>query len=183
MIVLGMDPSMCSSGWAIFETNSNQTTLLACGCIRTDPPKRIKDKNGKTKKDPSISITEYSTDRLEIIADNLIAIIDLWGVNQVVFENPAGSKSSVAAAALASVKGIVIGTCKGKGIPARPIRALEVKKLLTGDRNAEKDIIEKEVVKTFPNFLDMIPKNKRDREAASDAIAVFMGDLLKTKLS
>ncbi len=167
MKIIALDPSLRAFGWAVVEEKNNTTTLIDCGCIITE-----------SKKD-SIQ-TNSDTVRLDEIATSLRSTIEIHKPSQLIFENPVGSKSSRANQSLSFVKGLVISAAIFSKIPYAAIKAKSVKENLTRNPDADKDTILMMVRTTYSNF-DTITKgwSKVKIYAASDAVAVYMGNQLQ----
>ena len=144
-MVLSLDPSLRATGWSVFDHNQ----LIDYGCIVTKKGSGFAD--------------------LEKIAVTLVSLISKYSITEILFEYPAGSKSSVAAAALAAVKGIVIGIAFSHSITPKDLKARQVKKYL-GVNSAEKEDVFVEVTKRYLFSY----KNKVHKYAISDAIGIFI---------
>lgn len=156
MNILTLDPSLTCTGYAVVDSNK---TILSMGCIQTKPEKKT-----------PVSIS--NTLRLIAISEKLSSLIKEFNIKEVIFEDPAGSKSAKAATALAMVKGVVIGVIISNNCSYHAIRARKAKLLLSGDANAEKDTIFEIVCKKYDIKKALLEKPKYEREAISDALAV-----------
>ena len=164
--ILSLDPSLTCYGYAVIIDN----VLKECGSIKTQPIK------GKL-------LSVGDTLRLDFLSKTLITLVTKYKIDEILFEEPAGSKSSRAGVALGMTKGLTIGIANGMGLSYRSMRAREIKELVTGDSTAEKDEIIKIVKQKFPNFTKLIKGyNQLQIEAAADAVGVYLA-LTKKKRS
>jgi Holliday junction resolvasome RuvABC endonuclease subunit len=177
---LGIDPSLTATGWVLVDGDK-----ITFGCIRTEPEQKKR----------RIYKCDDTTRRLELI---------LNGINQqvgpqlykegvrVACEQPAGSQSALAAAALAEVHGALVAMLWSDSlldgcawIPAR-----DAKLALTGDKSASKEtMIEKarawfmDCTLTYGASKDDLHRHaepyftelpKRSQEAIADALGVLL---------
>lgn len=160
MTVLSFDPSFLAYGYAAIEDGK----LKLCG--RINLPKR----------EVGELLSDYDTRCLKAIGDELQEHINVYKPDAIYLEHPVGSKSSRAAQTLGYVKGLTLGICIANSIQYTTIKAITVKMKLTGRRNASKADIISAVSDEFPNFVVLTKGwTQTDREAASDAAAVYLG--------
>lgn len=152
MKILSVDPSLNAFGWA----KINSTKLLSVGCIETNSKKS-------------------DTERLVYMVESLLSIISKWKPDLIVAEEPIGSRNNRAAMALSYVRGIVVTLATVKKIQLISVRPDQMKKSLTKDRFAEKELVMAKVKKRFRNF-DTLTEDftKSQKLAASDAAGVYI---------
>lgn len=159
MIVLAGDPSLTAFGYVVY--NESTKVILEMGCLKT-----AKEKGAVTKSDQN---------RLTFIAQELVRLISEHNVDQIVVEIPIGAKSFNAAKALFSIRALIIGVAVAQQVDIQTLGAKNIKEFLVGDKNADKELVFSEVVKSFPQIKEPVSKmTKEKRMAISDAIAVYL---------
>lgn len=154
--ILSFDPSLNGYGWAVFINKK----LIDCGCI-------------KTTKKSNIRAGESDTSRLTEIATKINELVKQYKPDLLIFEDPAGSKSSRAIQALSLVKGLTIGIAVAYSASLVSLRAKEAKLLICNDSNATKDQILEKVLVLQSNFKSLTDKfTKFETFAASDAVSI-----------
>jgi len=145
-IILGIDPGLSNTGWAIIETESNNLKYVASGTIVTNPK-------------------HASSERLTKIYEELSKVISQYKPLEFAIED-----SFVNNNALSSLK---LGQARGASIIAAGINKLQVfeyaprlvKKAVVGSGGADKNQV-MAMVKL------LIPKAQMKNEHEADAIAV-----------
>lgn len=149
MIVLGIDPGIAIVGYGVLEFVGNRYSLLEYGTIETSPDK--------------------STDeRLKIIYDELINLIDQYKPEELAIEKLFHQKNTKTVINVAQARGVEILACVNSGLKVYEYTPLQIKQALTGYGRASK-IQMQEAVKRILN-LDGIPKP----DDAADALAIAL---------
>jgi Holliday junction resolvasome RuvABC endonuclease subunit len=169
-----MDPSLTEFGYAVIcenldslDSNGQNFFIQEMDSIKTNKSEKVKQKLKKNTND--------TTDRLIYIASILSKLIKDYDIKFADFEIPVGSKSAIAGNALAGVRGLVVGICTALSLEIKTIEAREVKILLTGNRDAEKQEILNYVEDRVPTFLKHATKyTKAKKFACADAVAVYL---------
>ncbi len=147
MRILGIDPGLATTGWAILDFESNQPHVVDFGVILTEKgipnPKRL---------------VEIQHDLHEIIQKYKP---QYSGVEMLLFQNNAKT-----AMAVGEARGVVLFTLELNNLEIYQFTPLQVKNSITGSGKADKKQVQ-ENVKTLCN-LDKIPKP----DDAADAIAI-----------
>ncbi|MFC2163928.1 crossover junction endodeoxyribonuclease RuvC [Acidobacteriota bacterium] len=146
MKVLGIDPSLKSTGYGIIEFSNNEYSLLAYGCIKPSPKNPFHNKINTIRK------------RIE-------ELIRHYKIDEVAIENPFYAQNVKTAITLGQVRGatlIAIADCES---PLFEYSALEIKKAVTGYGRADKNQV-MIMIKMLLNFQD----DKLETDAA-DALA------------
>jgi Holliday junction resolvasome RuvABC endonuclease subunit len=155
---LCLDPSLTGFGWSVIIGD----LIKDFGCI-------------SSKKDSTKKQKDDYIERISNIITTLNKLIDDYSINLILFEIPLGSKSSLAAKALALVEGSIISMCISRKIEFKYITASEVKKRVCNNRTAEKTEILEAVKLRFDGFGDRLQKTKlKDLYNISDSVAVFI---------
>lgn len=149
MIILGIDPGIAIVGYGVIEIMGNSYRLLEYGSIQTGP--------------------EYSTDeRLEIIFDELIGLIDQYKPQEVAFEKLFHEKNTKTFINVSQARGVEVLACKKSGLSIYEYTPLQIKQALTGYGRANKNQMQ-EAVKRILN-LSEIPRPDDAADALSVAI-------------
>lgn len=148
MRILGIDPGLATTGWAIldFDTDSNPT-IVDYGCILTEK---------------GLTVSQ----RLSEIYDDLNELIkvhnpDYAGIETLLFCNNAKT-----AIAVGEARGVVLLSLEKHAIPIREFTPLQVKNSITGYGKADKKQVQENV--RIICGLKEIPKP----DDAADAIAI-----------
>lgn len=147
MIVLGIDPSVKSTGFGIIEYADNDYSVLSYGCIK--PPR-------------SLPFHE----KLNNIRSHLEDLIDTHAPDEVAIENPFYAQNIKTAITLGQVRGAALVAIASQKKPLFEYSPLEVKKAVTGYGQADK----KQMI-TMVKALLTIEDDKLETDAA-DALAV-----------
>lgn len=159
MIVLALDPSFTEFGGSIVDTSTN--IVLDSFVIQT---KKIVG-----------PVSESDTRRLNFISSRLHEKCRKYGVEEIWSEAIVGSKSASAAKALCFCKGLLIGLAQGAQLPLKFCSAKNAKKALTGDSNAEKDVVKAAVIKELGETAEKVLNGpKYAQEAVGDSLAVYL---------
>ena len=146
MRVLGIDPSIQSTGFGIIEYSQDNYSVLSYGVIRPSRQKLFHHKINEIKS------------RLE-------ALIETYKPDEVAIENPFYAQNIKTAIALGQVRGatlVAVASCNCALFEYSP---LEIKKAVTGYGQADKNQV-RAMVKTLLNF-----KDEKLETDASDALA------------
>jgi Holliday junction resolvasome RuvABC endonuclease subunit len=164
MKVAGIDIGFSNMGISIFEVKNQTMEYLDSECFRSKKAKKSKD---------YVSLQDVA--RIEFIMFGTMNFLRMHNPELVIIELPTGgAKSSRAARALG------IATCMCVDIPVMLkckhiyVSPRDVKKITTGDENAEKDAIIKAVGILFPDFLKHKPWK---HEHIADSIGCVMAKL------
>ncbi|MBI3872451.1 MAG: crossover junction endodeoxyribonuclease RuvC [candidate division Zixibacteria bacterium] len=120
MIVLGIDPGLGTTGWAVVTGDAEHPELRAFGAIRTKP-----------QADPA--------HRLLQICETVRELLREYQPDQVAIEDVFLAKDTRAALALGQARGAaVVGAALG-GVPVSSYTALQIKQSVTGYGHASKE--------------------------------------------
>jgi len=146
MRVLGIDPSIQSTGFGLIEYNHLTYNVLSYGVIR--PPRRL-----------------LFYQKINEIKVNLEKIIETFEPEEVAIENPFYAQNIRTAITLGQVRGAVLVAVAAHQCSLYEYSALEIKKAVTGYGQADKNQV-KTMIKTLLN----IQEEKLPTDA-SDALA------------
>lgn len=160
MIILGIDPGIAIVGYGIIEVRGNNYKAIDYGCITTDSKLLFPD-------------------RLKIVYDELINIINKYKPDDYAVEELFFNKNVKTAIKVGQARGVEILAAVNLGLPVFEYTPLQIKQAVVGYGRAEKHQVQ-EMVKLLLN-LQEIPKP--DDAADALAIALCHGSCLKFKES
>ncbi len=148
MIIIGIDPGIATTGYGVIQ--SRERDSLDCidyGIIKTSPGTLFPD-------------------RLKIINDDFISLIEKYNPNVIAVESIFFFKNAKTVIPVSQVKGIFMMVASQKNIPIHEFTPLQAKMATVGHGRAQKKQVQ-EMVKLLLN-LDKIPKP----DDAADALAI-----------
>lgn len=158
MRILGLDPSLSSTGWGVIETENNRLRYVADGFIKTDPKMPLPD-------------------RLAIIHKTLNEVIEAYKPNEAAIEQVFLNENPASTIKLGMARGVVILAPALYNIPVCEYEPTKVKKALVGVGRAEKSQVETMVKILLPGCK---PKNNDSSDALAMAITHY--NLRKTRI-
>ncbi len=148
MRILGLDPSLSSTGWGVIEVESNRLRYVADGYIKTDPKMEL----------PA---------RLAIIHKTLADVIEAYKPDEAAIEQVFLNDNPMSTIKLGMARGVVILAPALFDIPVCEYEPTKVKKALVGVGRAEKSQVETMVKVLLPGCK---PKNNDSSDALAIAI-------------
>ena len=150
MKILGIDPGLDRTGWAVLEKNGAAPPgLLVSGLIHTP-------KNTPLEK------------RLVSIFDELSAVIKAHGPDEAAIEEVFFSKRADTQANTTHARGVILLACEKGGLPISAYNPKTIKKTVSGSGSAEKKQMQRVVQLTLK--LDAIP----EPDDVADAMAAAL---------
>lgn len=149
--ILGLDPSLSSTGWGVIEVVNNRLHYVADGFIKTDAKQPI-------------------SERLAIIHKTLSEVISLYKPDEAAIEQVFLNENPMSTIKLGMARGVVILAPGLFGIPVTEYEPTKVKKALVGVGRAEKSQVETMVKVLLPGCK---PKNNDSSDALAMAITHF----------
>ena len=146
MRVLGIDPSVQSTGFGIIEFSGNSYSVLEYGAIK--PSRRL-----------------LFLHKINMIKNRLEEIIRTHRPDEVAIENPFYAQNIKTAITLGQVRGAVLVAVASLNCPLYEYSALEIKKAVAGYGRADKSQV-KDMIKILLNL-----KEKDLGTDAADALA------------
>lgn len=146
--ILGLDPSLSSTGWGVIEVENNRVRYLADGFIPTDTKMPIGE-------------------RLAEINKTLCQVIELYKPDEAAIEQVFLNSNPVSTIKLGMARGVVIMTPAQYGISVTEYEPNKVKKAVVGVGKAEKSQVETMVKILLPGCK---PKNNDSSDALAIAI-------------
>ncbi|MCC2646188.1 MAG: ruvC [Rickettsiaceae bacterium] len=123
MIILGIDPGINCTGWAIIKIERSKASYIASGAIQTDAANPLGERLAKICQELNIIIDKYSP--------QLAAMEEVF-----INKNPQSSLK------LSHARGALMATIALKNIPLREFAPNQVKKTVVGVGRAEKSQIQ-----------------------------------------
>lgn len=146
MRILGLDPSISSTGWGIIDVEGNRLSYVADGFIATSPKTPL-------------------TQRLKTIHNELQRIIELYKPNEASIEITFLNSNPETSLKLSMARGVVFLMPALYNIPLFEYEPNKIKKALTGVGHADKAQVE-----TMVKIL--LPACKPKNNDSSDALAI-----------
>ncbi len=169
MIILGIDPGTATTGYGVISTKQHKS--------------QKQDKNEKPKVIDFgciITNTSFSAEqRLEIIYDQVHALIKKHSPDLVSVENLFFFKNLKTAMPVSQAKGVILLAVAKNKVPLLEFTPLQVKMTVVGYGKAEK----KQVQEMTKQLLDLssfdLTKKDRKKDDASDALGIALCAFLK----
>lgn len=118
MRILGLDPSLSSTGWGIIEVENNRIRYVADGFIKTEPKTAL-------------------TDRLSTIYKTLCDVIEAYKPDEAAIEQVFLNSNAVSTIKLGQARGVVILAPATYHIPLTEYEPNQIKKAVVGVGHAE----------------------------------------------
>lgn len=150
LIILGLDPSLSSTGWGVIRAEGARISHIANGQIRTDPAAPM-------------------AERLAALQAGLAAVIAEHRPARAAAEEIFVNKNPQSTLKLAHARGSVLAACGAAGLTVNEHAARLVKKAVTGTGGAEKAQVAA-MVKV------LLPGVQIAGSDAADALAVAIAD-------
>lgn len=147
MIILGIDPGIALVGYGLVEFIGNKFRLLEYGVIQTH-------------------VSQSTDDRLKIIYDQMLEIIDEYEPDEVVYEKLFHQKNTKTFINVSQARGVEILAAKVRGLDVYEYTPLQIKTALTGYGRADKRQMQEAVKRLLS--LKEIPRP----DDAADALAI-----------
>ena len=148
MRILGLDPSLSSTGWGVIEVNANRLHYVADGFIPTSP---------------KMPIEEW----LDIIFNTLSEVIETYQPVEAAIEKTFLNSNPETSLKLSMARGVVILAAGHYHLPLFEFDPTKVKKALVGVGHADKNQVETMVKILLPGCK---PKNNDSSDALAMAI-------------
>ena len=148
MRILGLDPSLSSTGWGVIEVNANRLQYVADGFIPTSPKMPIEE-------------------RLDIIFNTLSEVIETYQPVEAAIEKTFLNSNPETSLKLSMARGVVILAAGHYHLPLFEFDPTKVKKALVGVGHADKNQVETLVKILLPGCK---PKNNDSSDALAMAI-------------
>lgn len=145
MVILGIDPALTKSGWAVIKVVGNKYNYLSSGVIVTNNKSTLPH-------------------RLSHIADIIAAVIAEWKPQKIAMEETFANKNPASSLKLANARGAIMSEIGRHDCEFFEYSPNKIKKTITGSGHADKDQIMHMIKIIFPN-------NQITSPDAADALA------------
>lgn len=149
MRILGLDPGLATTGYAVLDVDGRTKKLISCGVIRT-PAK-----------------TELGARLLEIYND-FRSLLDQFHPDHCSIEQIFFSKNVTTGIQVSHARGVILLALEERGIPIVEFSPSAMKSALTGDGKADKKNIQKMVM------LELGLSSPPQPDDASDAVSLAL---------
>ncbi len=141
MIILGVDPGLQNTGFAVLEADKNSLAIVQFGLIKT-------------------SSSQAFDQRLKTIYDQLSHIIDQYQFDTVALEEIFYSRNVKVALKMSHARGVTLLAAANYHIPTAEYSPREIKQAVTGNGNASKHQIQQMIgrllnLPTTPSIFDV----------------------------
>ncbi len=150
MLILGLDPSLTSTGWGVIRSQGARIAHVANGQIKTDPAAPM-------------------AERLAALQAGMAAVIAAHAPDRAAAEEIFVNKNPQSTLKLAQARGAVLAACGAAGLTVNEHATRLVKKAVTGTGAAEKQQVAA-MVKV------LLPAVQIAGSDAADALAVAIAD-------
>lgn len=157
MRILGLDPSLSSTGWGVIEVENNHIRYVADGVVKTD-----------TKMDLA--------SRLAILHQKICEVIEIYQPQEAAIEEVFVNNNPFSSIKLGQARGVVILAPARFQIPVAEYEPNKIKKAVVGVGHAEKNQVETMVKILLPGCK---PVNNDSADAL--AIAICHNNFRKSK--
>lgn len=147
--VLGIDPGFASVGWAVFRVGASSELPVALGVIRTE----------KSSAKRNVRASEDNLERAKEIAAELRKLISTYEVKLICAETMSYPRNAAAAAKMAMCWGVLAATALQYDIPITQATPQEVKKAVTGKKDASKEEVQEAVKRLYPPLAENVTKS------------------------
>lgn len=164
MIILGVDPGIVTTGYALLNIEQGVTRVIDFGCVQTD------------------SSVDFAS-RLKKIYDAIIQIIHQHKPHVLALEEVFYSRNVKTALKMGQVRGVTILAAVNYGIPTSEYSPREVKLAVTGNGGASKQQVQKMVVRLLDLQELPTPYDVADAMAIAICHANRMKKIVKSEKS
>jgi crossover junction endodeoxyribonuclease RuvC len=144
--ILGIDPGLRRTGWGLIESDGNRLIHVACGSVETSERAALGD-------------------RLVVIHDGLIAVIEKYAPHEAAVENTFVNGNAASTLKLGQARGIAMLVPARLGLTVAEYAPNQVKKTVVGAGHGEKAQIRMMIGV-------LLPKADPQSEDAADALAI-----------
>ena len=171
MRLLGIDPSLRNTGWAVIDCDGSGEFLVDAGCIKTV-------KGAKTL---HTTLCEDDTARTDKISSGIADVVEKYNVLMSAIEGRAGSRNSRSAEAMTMAFATVMTSLHLVGVSRMIISPMKAKSIVSHHiKGRTKETIKDEVIyrlgaAKWQEALEGIPR--KQHEHCFDAAAVALASL------
>ena len=138
VMILGIDPGLASTGWAVIDAGDDGNRLVSCGCIETEK-------------------SEDFAKRLGQIYNQIKRLCRQYKIRELVIESIFFAKNMKTAINVAQAMGAVKAAAQNSGVAVFEYTPLQIKMAITGYGRADKEQI-----------IKMVGESLKEKEVISD---------------
>lgn len=157
MRLLGIDPGIGITGWAILDVVGRENRLVAAGTVRTE-----------IRGNPGV--------RLKLLYEELLRLLETYAPDELAIEKLFFSKNVTTAMSVSEARGVILLACASRGLPVGEYTPPQIKQAITGAGNAKKAQMNAMLVHHVVGAT--IPK----QDDAADAIAIAVTHSMSRQL-
>lgn len=157
MVILGIDPGLAHTGWAVVETRGAQIRARAYGCVASGASEAIDQRLGK-------------------IYDELSEVIERYHPSHLAIEKIFFGENTRSAIATAQARGCAIVACANAGLAVGEYTPMQIKQAVAGTGSADK----RQVMYMVQNILHLDHQPHPDHAADALAAAICHAHLART---
>jgi crossover junction endodeoxyribonuclease RuvC len=135
MIILAIDPGLYFTGYAVLKKDGSQVSLLAADVIKVKSNLTIPQK-------------------LKFLYDTINDMVCDYSVTDLAFETPFLGKNAATFTKLGYIRGILYLLSEVHLLARHEFAPQEIKKVITGYGNADKEAVARIMRKLFPRLID-----------------------------
>ncbi len=160
-VILGIDPGLVNTGWAVISLTGQNYQFVDCGTILTESKAPLAERLSKIGDEINVVVNKFQPD---------IACIEEVFVN----------KNNLSSLKLGHARGVLIYCITKNNIPLFEYSATNIKKTIVGVGRAEKEQIAMMVKILLPKAT---PKNDHEADAIACALCHTNNSMLKYKIA
>lgn len=144
--ILGIDPGLANTGWAIIQENDSKLEFIESGTIITKANEEI-------------------SSRIKKIGESINDVLQRFNIDETSLEEVFVNKNNMSSLKLGHARGAIILSVANNNIPITEYSATHIKKAIVGTGRCSKDQINMMV-------RVLVPKASPKNEHEADAIAI-----------
>ena len=148
MVILGIDPGLAHTGWAVIETRGSDARARAYGCVATEAAEPIDMRLGR-------------------IFNEIQLVIERYEPTELAIENVYFAANERSAIATAQARGAAIVACAQRGLTVGEYTPMQIKQSVVGTGSATKEQVTYMVRRVLALDHDPSPDHAADALAAA----------------
>jgi len=156
MRIIGIDPGLATTGFAILDLEKRQKKLISCGVIRTQKGLGLPERLSEIYKDLQSILLEHKP--------------KFCSIEQLFF-----SKNVTTGIQVAHARGVVLFALHEHGIQITEVTPSALKRAITGNGNADKKAMQKMVMLE----LNLSEPPKPDDAADAVSLALYLASIIR----